>query len=305
LMSVTLPNSITKILHHTFDECTSLTSVEIPDSVTEIDQNPFLGCANLKYIQVGSNNGAYCSVEGVLFSKNKKQLIAYPNAKADEYKVPDGVTKIGVAAFSECTGLKSVAIPESVTDICADAFWGCQALLSVTISKNVKEIVSSAFSKCGSLKSIQVDVNNPAYCDIEGVLFSKDKTELITYPNAKATEYKVPDSVTVIEEYAFSCCDVTLVEMGNHVTEIGGCTFSDCLELQTLTITNSMKEIGEWAFWGCDKLKEIICKAETPPSIDWNVFSEKETLYVPKASLEAYREHEEWGKFKEILPIEE
>jgi len=73
--------------------------------------------------------------------------------------------------------------------------------------------------------------------------------------------------------------------------------------------------IGEDAFRGCDNLKEVTCKAVIPPreilifkketEENFPIFLVKERLYVPKASLEAYREDEEWGRFKQILPIEE
>jgi len=329
LISVEIPASVTEIGEATFFNCTGLTSVKIPESVVKIDSNAFLGCTGLKEFQVDSNNGIYCTIEGALFSKDKKQLISYPNAKSNEYKILDSVTKIGKDAFARCTGLTSVVIPTSVTEIGEFTFFNCTGLTSVTIPNSVteigegafrnctgltsvvipnsvKEIDGSAFSECTSLKSIQVDANNPAYCDIEGILFSKDKKKIVAYPNAKADKYKIPSRVTEIGDLAFrGCTGLKSVEIPASVTEIGWEAFSGCTGLTSVEIPASVTKIGEWAFYGCDNLKEFTCKAVVPPRAELFSFSTYEKLYVPKASLEAYREHNIWGTFDEILPIEE
>ena len=122
LKSVTIPSSVTKIEYNTFRECTGLKSVTIPSSVTEIGYNAFFGCTGLKSITVDKNNKNYTSVDGVLFNKNKTEILIYPSAKGSSYVIPNSVTKIKDYAFYGCTSLKSVTIPSSATYIGVRAF---------------------------------------------------------------------------------------------------------------------------------------------------------------------------------------
>lgn len=101
-------------------------------------------------------------------------------------KTPDGVriTAIGDSAFLGCETLKSIALPTGIRSIGMYAFYG-SSLESIVISADIEEIGECCFVNCKALKSITVDVSNAAYCSIDGVLFSKDKTDLICYPAGK------------------------------------------------------------------------------------------------------------------------
>ena len=117
LTSVTIGNSVTNIMAGAFFRCSSLTSVTIPDSVTNIDIGAFVGCSSLTSIEVGKNNAEYSSEDGVLFSKNKTELIRFPAGKNGYYTIPDNVTSIADTAFYDCSSLTRVTIPDSVTTI--------------------------------------------------------------------------------------------------------------------------------------------------------------------------------------------
>ena len=147
-----------------FSGCTGLKSVTIPSSVTEIGENAFRGCKGLTSITADKNNKNYTSVNGVLFNKNKTEILAYPNAKSSSYVIPSSVKKIGSAAFYDCTGLKSVTIPSSVKEIGIDAFSGCTGLKSVTISNGVTNIESWAFYGCTGLKSVTIPSSVAEIC---------------------------------------------------------------------------------------------------------------------------------------------
>ena len=195
LKSVAIPNSVMSIDMEAFYECESLTSVTIPNSVTSIESSAFSGCTSLKSINVANTNTAYCSVNGVLFNKDKIELIIYPEGKTEtSYTIPNSVVSIGDRAFLYCTNLKSVAIPNSVTSIGDSAFSSCTNLKSVAIPNSVTSIGDSAFSNCISLKSVAIpnsvtSIGHSAFCNCTSL-----------------KSVAIPDSVKSIGKYAFYDC---------------------------------------------------------------------------------------------------
>ena len=247
LTNITIPNSVTSISRHTFCNCTSLKSVTIPNSVTSIGSSVFYNCTSLTSIEVSGNNKNYSSLDGVLFNKDKSELITYPAGKTDsEYAIPNSVTSIGYGAFYACTSLANITIPSSVTSIGNYAFYNCT-----------------------SLTSIEVSGNNKNYSSLDGVLFNKDKSELITYPVGKTdSEYAIPNSVTSVDSYTFDkCISLTSVTIGNSVTSIGEYTFLGCTSLTSVTIPDSVTSIGRYAFDGCTSLKDVYY---TGSQSEWN-----------------------------------
>lgn len=161
-------------------------------------------------------------------------LKSYTENATGTVVIPDGVTSIGDFAFYGCSGLTSVTIPGSVTSIGESAFSGCSSLASVTIPGSVTSIGKSAFSGCTGLKTITVDSSNAKYSSDGGILYNKDKTELVAYPSASGS-CAIPTGVTVIGESAFWGCS----------------------GLTSVTIPGSVTSIGDFAFYGCSGLKTV------------------------------------------------
>ena len=215
--------SVTEIPNSAFNYCSSLSSITIPDGVTSIGGYAFYNCSKLTSITI-----------------------------------PDGVTSIGGNAFYDCSSLASITIPDSVTSIGRNAFSRCSKLTSIIIPDRVTSIGVPVFSGCSSLTSITVSEGNTTYLDIEGVLFNKNKTTIISYPGGKSNEYVIPDGVTSISDSAFNgCSKLTSITIPDGVTSISDSAFYNCSKLTSITIPDGVTSIGGNAFYNCSSLASI------------------------------------------------
>lgn len=221
LKNIIFPETLTTIGVTAFSFA-RLTKLDIPASVTNIDfdaeimqQNgPTFGCPLLQQFNVDGENPAYCSVDGVLFSKDKTELLAYPASRQGKYDVPEGTIKIAAMAFFNSGGQDLSfginSLPETLEEIGAGAFF-VTSITEVTIPASVKNLSDDlqgkympVFYMCPLLQAINVDETNPTYTSQDGVLFNKDMTYLLQYPvGAQNIEYKMPDSVTAVAPAAF------------------------------------------------------------------------------------------------------
>ena len=145
IKKVVVGNGITEIGNYAFWDCANLESIEIPASVTYIGVFNFLLDTNLKRINVEGNNKHYSSVDGVLFSKDKKSIIKYPNKKQNTYSIPNTVTNISSYAFRDDTNLEYISLPKNVTSVDYGAFIDCPNLIKVTLPRELTDIASDAF----------------------------------------------------------------------------------------------------------------------------------------------------------------
>ncbi|MEA4895780.1 MAG: leucine-rich repeat domain-containing protein, partial [Oscillospiraceae bacterium] len=208
-----------------------------------------------KSIYVADANADYGGVDGVLFSKDKTRLVSYPCGRTGSYTIPSGVTDIVFMSFAGCEGLSSVTIPEGVKIIEADAFSGCVGLTSIFVPASVGVIEDQAFGTCGSLTGITVADGNASYASADGVLFTKDMTQLLRFPGGKAGSYKVPSGVKTIGFCAFENCNRLFgVTVPLGVTSIGDSAFSGCDVLVSLIISSSVTYMGDNALDACPNL---------------------------------------------------
>jgi hypothetical protein len=276
LTSLMIPNSVTKIGNYAFSSCTNLTSATIGNSVTSIGEGALSGCTGLTSISMDAANLVYSSLGGVLFNKAQTILLTYPASRGGSYVIPSTVTNIG------------------------DNFYVCSSLTSVTIPNSLTIIQYLTFSGCTSLTNISVDTANPVYSSLNGVLFNKAQTTLITFPAGRGGSYVIPNSVTYIEVNAFSSsigltnitaaadhpvyssvggvlfdkAQTTLIRFpggrgGSYVvpgnaTSIGGYAFSSCTSLTSVTIPNSVTNIESYAFTPCASLTNLTFLGDAP-----------------------------------------
>lgn len=254
LTAITIPDSITSIENSAFLSCDSLTSVDILASVENIGSGVFEGCMSLILINVAEDNANYSSENGILFNKDKTELIKYPVQKPEtEYAVPESVTKITGSAFSYCKNLTSVSIPYGITKIESYTFYDCESLKSVEIPDSVTIIGENAFVCCKSLTSISIPesvttIEKQAFCMCSG-LTSIDIPDSVTnigintFAYSGLTSISIPESITTIPSYTFRCTEFKSIEIPEHITSIGEAAFGDCDKLESITILNPDCEI--------------------------------------------------------------
>ena len=165
-----------------------------------------------------------------------------------------------------------------VTTIAAGAFTS-SGITNVFIPYTVTNIGSGLFGNTLKLTAINIDSQNPLWCSMDGVWFSKDLTTLIQFPEAKygytipntvtnigssafiwcskLTNVIIPNSVISIGNSAFQICNLTNITIPNGVTSIGSAAFYECYQLASVKIANSVTNIGDSAFRDCHGLTSI------------------------------------------------
>ncbi len=180
LKEINIPETVTYIGFEAFAD-SELKSVYIPASVEKIEDSAFGDCNSLEKITVSPENRNYTGDgSGALFTKDMRTLIMLPDGTTiTEYTIPDGVYTVYPWAIDGKVGV--VNVPASV-DECRDAFRG------------------------NRLTAVNVDPANKQYASDEyGVLYNKEMTELLCYPNGSPRDrYRVPDGVTAISDYSIT-----------------------------------------------------------------------------------------------------
>ena len=233
--------------------------------------------------------------DGVKYTTSKDSISPFLFSSCDKLEaiiLPNSITSIGFGAFTHCTGLTSVAIPNSVTSIDPRAFGNCTGLTSITIPDGVTSIEWKTFGYCTRLTSVTIPnsvvaIGEYAFVRCTGL-----------------TNITIPNSVTSIWAGAFDhCIGLTSIIIPNSVTWIGSDAFYHCSGLTDVTIGNGITWIGESAFLGCSGLLEIHSKNPIPPTLGSNSFENQTTckLYIPKGSLQAYKNAAVWKDFVNII----
>lgn len=284
MKTLIVDNDCIKIGERAFENCATLEYVKLPDGLTELYGGVFNSCKSLKSIDLPS-----------------KLTIIGENAFSDcvgleKVSIPETVTKIDDLVFNGCVNMTSVELPMGLRKIGKSAFKNCKSLTQVTIPASVISISDAPFRGCENMKSIKVEPKNMYYKSEPNkrdgndyVLFNKNKSTLIAYPaNSREVQYDIPDSVTVVSDWAF--CDskkLNRITMPDSVNEIGEGAFCNCTLLDEIEIPDSVVKIDDCAFRGCTSLDTVIIP-DSVKDMGWGIFDgceDKVVVYCNEGSL--------------------
>ena len=272
LRDVVIPDSVRTIESNAFERCGMMSRLSLGSGLTTIGDFAFVGCASS--VRISEDNRAFVVEDGALFNADKTELIRFFSGWATSYTIPAGVKEIGAGAFDDCWNLRTITIPDGVQSIRSGAFAHLWELGRLTIPASVTEIAVDAFSFI--VCPITVAAGNTAYCSQNGALYSKNKDTLL-YAAGATGAFNIPNTVVTIEGSAFADSTISSVTIPNSVKTIGNWAFSGCGNLRTVTLPASVTEIGEGVFEVCTKLTSVRIPASVKTIQKW-AFAECEAL---------------------------
>jgi len=277
------------------------TSLKIPD---EIEGVPVVGIESACFA-VGQVTEVFFNDTVKYFKWGSKYNRATGAENMETIIIPNGVTEIAERTFDDFNSLTSVIIPSSVTTIGRNAFgWCCcnspsmltkitipdnvtsigpeaflsKNLASVTIGSGIKDLEGTGLYGINGRAEIIVSENNSAYSSVDGVLFDKNKTTLISYPALKQQDsYIIPDSVTTIYNRAFAYSGLTSIIIPDNITTLGRCAFEGCKRLTNVTIGNGVTIIDYSTFKDCSELMNVTI-GNSVTTIDNSAFENTRSL---------------------------
>ena len=297
LTSITLPSSAKTMKMYAFSGCDGLTELAVPcqvvedmairscksletivlgEKVEDFDGGNLTGCPVLSTISVSENNTKYVSVDGILYSKDRKTLVKYPMGKEnmsfaipnnvatigknafsyssiENVVVPESMTTIGVSAFSNSTKLARISLPNSVNEIGYMAFWGCRSLTSITMPAELTEIESMVFYNCANLREFTIGKNiieiAPDAFDNCTTLQKYDVDETNSKYIAVNGVLYSKDMANLVRCPLAYYAEEFRVPDGIVVVESGA--FKGCKNIGKVILPESLLEIGSSAFTNC------------------------------------------------------
>lgn len=279
LKSIVIPNKVTAIKDDTFRGCQKLETVKIGSSVNSIGEAAFKGCTSLKEVVIPDN------VKSVGYG-------AFENAGCQTVVIGKGVSLIDYWAFKNCDKLTTVSIGPRVGFVAENAFSDCDLLVSIMVDNNnsmystkdgclfdkagttlitvpagksgvfeipvgANKIESTAFYGCDGITGYATN-KNKNFNAVDGILYNKYLTALISCPSSKTGTISIPNTVTYIGEAAFQHSKASNIIIPNSVTTLGYAAFEYCNNLKDINIPGSVKKISKAAFWECKNLKRVI-----------------------------------------------
>ena len=212
----------------------SVKKVNIPATVKNISSSAFRYNKSIEDFSVDEASDYYCSVDGVLYSKDKMKLVRYPGAKvSNTCNISDDTIEILDYSFYACNQIKDVVIPDAVSTIGYRAFYECENLAQITLGAGLTRINDNAFSYCNNLTTVNYNCTNCTYAG-DYSIFSPNRYSIFGY-----------------------CSKLSNFNIGNNVTQFPNNLFNSCSSIKNITIPQSVTYIGNRAFYRCTGLENV------------------------------------------------
>ena len=279
---------------YAFYDCDSLAGIIIPNTVDSLGESCFQGCTALTQASINVNGS------------------------------------LGASCFQGCTALTQAILGDSITEIPGSCFRDCSALPKITIPAAVKRIGNNVFEGCTSLANVTIadrdsvltlgynkayyssEDNEPMFADCPlnavyiggNISYSTYASDGYSpfYRNTSLESVTITDKETEISENEFyGCTNLKNVTLGDGIEAIGSYAFSGCAALEDFTFGSSLDSIGKEAFSDCTAMTRLVSRTAEPPVCgpqaldDINKWTCK--LYVPDASIDAYKAADQWKEF--------
>lgn len=188
----------------------------------------------LQNVHLSENHKKYCSVDGVIFTKDKKMLVFYPCGRQNKkYQIPEGTVKIARRAFAEQQYLEEVFMPDTVTTLGMSAFFHCKKLRKVRFSDAIKEIPdSSAYQNGGVFQQCKM-----------------------------LREITLPSKLQYLGSFAFYQSSLQKVEFHDKLRQIGEYAFAKC-DLQDISLPATVERLGKGSLAGIETIDTYVGTAK-------------------------------------------
>lgn len=277
----TVPSGVYGVSTNGFQLAKNLTTINLPASIQDLpasaEANGFTSAKKLTAIKVDAGNTKFKDEDGVVLTKDGKTLVAYPFARhgvpnsaydgplvtmhpGEVYTIPASVETISKGAFAQVSEITAVKL-NNVKKISAGAFYSVRNLRNVELGASVETIEDGAITGSPDFTRFAVDSNNPNYtADAEGIIYTKNKEELVLYPSGRAGEYSTLPTTKKIRRRAFYYAQkVTKVNFNSALENIDNDAFQVTSALQEITFASpsNLTRIGTWVFYmsGLTKLE--------------------------------------------------
>ena len=266
--------------------------------------------------------------DGITYHVTRIGDDAFRGCPMTSIDIPEGVTAINYFAFNGCSRLEYIEFPNSLVSLGRWVFYNCRSIKNLNIPRNLTDIAYTALAGLSGVVYFTCSPFNPKYKAVDGIIYNKDMTMLVAYPQAApATSFVIPSSVTTLYDYCMHNCDnltevtipesVTLfgmnvfsgsdniqsIDVPDGVTKMGVTVFGNCPKLARVHLPASLDSIKNSCFYGCKSLEEVTI----PRSVRYigdNAFCECETLKAVNFEEGSCLEGFGYSAFEQCLSLE-
>lgn len=310
LTSVSLPKGITSLGNYCFSNCSSMSGISLPEGITSLGIGCFRGCSSLTSIDLSA-----------ITSLGTLVLADCSNLK--NVKLPSGITSLGEGFFEGCSSLENIDLPSGITSLGKGCFDGCSSLASIDLPSGITSLGEGCFYGCSSLTNISLPLG---LTTLEGSSTSENTDmgcgpdgcdEITSYRNfygcfsycSSLKSINLPSGITSLGKGCFAeCSSLTDIDL-SCITSLGDLCFMSCVNLKSVSLPTCVASLGQGCFYRCTGLASVYMYAEhLPTMLGYNVFggcdADNCILYVPKGTMDMYRQSSAFGYFKNIVELD-